>query len=122
LVWQISSVGDSEDDGETYNVESSGPFPSSSDPSCDVENKDDSNHPTGDRYDDEGECILNRDEEINRVTILVCDIEACPEEPAWCFPSTGRASPASATRIESVTVDTAGYDYLQVLKFLTAST
>jgi hypothetical protein len=100
LVCQVSWVGDIEDDGETYNVECSGPFPSPSDPRCDVENEDDPDHPTGDRYDDKGECILYSNEFVKTVIVFrISDIETCSEEPAWCFSSTSGASLASATDI-----------------------
>jgi hypothetical protein len=111
-----------EDDGETYNVERSGPFPSSSDPRCDVENEDDPHHTTCDRYDDKGECILNSNKFVKTIIVFrISDIETCSEEPPWCFSSTSRASLASSTASLSVIVYTAGYEYSQILKFLTAS-
>lgn len=81
----------------TYSVECSGPFSCPTNPCSDVKNEYDANHSTGDRYDDEGEGFLEREEEIKTPVLLISGINTCPEEPARCFSSTSRASPTSTT-------------------------
>ena len=93
MVWQVSHG----DDRETYNVQFSRPSSSPPNPSRDVEDEDDPNHSTGDRYDDKGEGILDMDKVNTFMVFRICDMETWIEKPAWCFSSTTGASPSSAT-------------------------